>query len=252
VSPAGRVSGTQAEQASGIHAASPAAARRRPRLLFPSSLRSRSFLVEAPPNVCTPSHLAAAAKHIASLKPERFSLEVRRPELGALGSGRGLRAGGAGTCCARPVGPLKAGRGGARSLVPLHATLTQTRATHHPRPMQFTHPQVLEAEECAKLGMGCFLGVAEASHEPAKFIHLTYKPKGAAKHKARGPRGGVRCFLLLSLFSDSARVRAFRGLLRPHKITPPLAPRLAPPLAPPCPPLPPIDPPPRSPSSARA
>lgn len=73
------------------------------------------YLVEAPPNVCTPSHLAAAAEHIAARAPERFSLEV------------------------------------------------------------------LEAGECKDLGMGCFLGVAEASHEPAKFIHLTYKPEGPAK-----------------------------------------------------------------------
>jgi leucyl aminopeptidase len=43
--------------------------------------------------------------------------------------------------------------------------------------------QVLEAEECAALGMGCFLGVAEASHEPAKFIHLTYSPPGKASKK---------------------------------------------------------------------
>lgn len=35
-----------------------------------------SFLVEAPPNVCTPTHLADAAKHIAARAPERFSLEV--------------------------------------------------------------------------------------------------------------------------------------------------------------------------------
>jgi leucyl aminopeptidase len=60
--------------------------------------------------VCTPTHLAAAAQHIAARAPAAFSLEV------------------------------------------------------------------LEAADCAKLGMGCFLGVAEASSEPAKFIHLTYKP----------------------------------------------------------------------------
>jgi leucyl aminopeptidase len=67
------------------------------------------YLVEAPPNVCTPTHLADAAKHVASLAPEKFSLKV------------------------------------------------------------------LEASDCAKLGMGCFLGVSEASLEPPKFIHLTYK-----------------------------------------------------------------------------
>lgn len=43
--------------------------------------------------------------------------------------------------------------------------------------------EVLEKEECEKLGMGCFLGVAEASLEPPKFIHLTYSPKGEVKRK---------------------------------------------------------------------
>jgi leucyl aminopeptidase len=71
------------------------------------------YLVEAPPNVCTPTHIADAAKHIASLAPEKFTLKV------------------------------------------------------------------LEADECAKLGMGCFLGVSEASLEPPKFIHLAYKGGGS-------------------------------------------------------------------------
>ena len=39
---------------------------------------------------------------------------------------------------------------------------------------------ILERDDCAKLGMGCYLGVAEASDEPPKFIHLTYKPQGKA------------------------------------------------------------------------
>lgn len=75
------------------------------------------YLVEAPPNVCTPSHLAAAAKHIAALCPERMSLKI------------------------------------------------------------------LEKEDCEELGMGLYLGVAEASKEPPKFIHLTYSPSGGASRK---------------------------------------------------------------------
>lgn len=43
--------------------------------------------------------------------------------------------------------------------------------------------QILEREDCEKLGMGAFLGVAKASDLPPKFIHLTYKPKGTAKRK---------------------------------------------------------------------
>ena len=43
--------------------------------------------------------------------------------------------------------------------------------------------EILEKEECEKLGMGAFLGVAKASDLPPKFIHLTYKPQGTAKRK---------------------------------------------------------------------
>jgi leucyl aminopeptidase len=43
--------------------------------------------------------------------------------------------------------------------------------------------EILEKEECEKLGMGAFLGVALASELPPKFIHLTYKPDGTPKRK---------------------------------------------------------------------
>lgn len=43
--------------------------------------------------------------------------------------------------------------------------------------------EILEREECEKLGMGAFLGVAQASDLPPKFIHLTYKPDGTPKRK---------------------------------------------------------------------
>ncbi|BAY25765.1 leucyl aminopeptidase [Calothrix sp. NIES-2100] len=43
--------------------------------------------------------------------------------------------------------------------------------------------QILEKEECEKLGMGAFLGVAQASDLPPKFIHLTYKPEGTPTRK---------------------------------------------------------------------
>lgn len=39
--------------------------------------RRRRYLVEAPANVCTPSHLAAAAAHVAAAAPGRFSLKAR-------------------------------------------------------------------------------------------------------------------------------------------------------------------------------
>ncbi len=43
--------------------------------------------------------------------------------------------------------------------------------------------EILEREECEQLGMGAFLGVAQASEMPPKFIHLTYKPEGTPKRK---------------------------------------------------------------------
>ncbi|RMG10186.1 MAG: leucyl aminopeptidase [Cyanobacteria bacterium J055] len=43
--------------------------------------------------------------------------------------------------------------------------------------------EILEKEDCEKLGMGAFLGVAQASDLPPKFVHLTYKPAGAPRKK---------------------------------------------------------------------
>jgi leucyl aminopeptidase len=44
--------------------------------------------------------------------------------------------------------------------------------------------KILEREDCAKLGMGAFLGVAQGSpDQPPKFIHLTYTPSGRASKK---------------------------------------------------------------------
>jgi leucyl aminopeptidase len=70
------------------------------------------YLVEAPPNICTPTHLADAAQRIAEGAPDVMKV------------------------------------------------------------------QILEEEDCRKLGMGCFLGVAACSQEPPKFVHLTYTPAG--------------------------------------------------------------------------
>lgn len=43
--------------------------------------------------------------------------------------------------------------------------------------------EILEREDCEKLGMGAFLGVAKASELPPKFIHLTYQPAGTPRRK---------------------------------------------------------------------
>jgi len=42
---------------------------------------------------------------------------------------------------------------------------------------------ILEREQCEALGMGAYLGVAQASDLPPRFIHLVYKPAGEAKRK---------------------------------------------------------------------
>ncbi len=42
---------------------------------------------------------------------------------------------------------------------------------------------ILEREECEKLGMGSFLGVAQASDLPPKFIHMIYRPQGTPRKK---------------------------------------------------------------------
>jgi leucyl aminopeptidase len=43
--------------------------------------------------------------------------------------------------------------------------------------------KVLEKDDCERLGMGAFLGVAQASDMPPKFIHLIYKPAGTPRRK---------------------------------------------------------------------
>ncbi|MEB3273680.1 MAG: leucyl aminopeptidase [Prochlorothrix sp.] len=43
--------------------------------------------------------------------------------------------------------------------------------------------QILEREECEARGMGAFLGVAQASDLPPKFVHLIYKPEGTPRRK---------------------------------------------------------------------
>ncbi|MEL6455451.1 MAG: leucyl aminopeptidase, partial [Cyanobacteria bacterium J06623_5] len=43
--------------------------------------------------------------------------------------------------------------------------------------------EILERDDCEKLGMGAYLGVAKASDLPPKFIHMTYSPEGGAERK---------------------------------------------------------------------
>jgi leucyl aminopeptidase len=43
--------------------------------------------------------------------------------------------------------------------------------------------RVLDREACTKLGMGAYLGVAQGSQEPPRFIHLTYAPGRRARRR---------------------------------------------------------------------
>jgi leucyl aminopeptidase len=43
--------------------------------------------------------------------------------------------------------------------------------------------RVYDRAECARLGMGAFIGVAAGSEQPPRFIHLTYTPRGRARRR---------------------------------------------------------------------
>jgi len=43
--------------------------------------------------------------------------------------------------------------------------------------------KVMDRAECARMGMGAYVGVAQGSEEPPKFIHLTYTPSGRARRR---------------------------------------------------------------------
>lgn len=53
---------------------------------------------------------------------------------------------------------------------------------------------ILEKEECEALGMGAFLGVANASDQPPKFIHLKYVPPDGVVYKRVAIVGKGICF----------------------------------------------------------
>lgn len=58
-----------------------------------------------------------------------------------------------------------------------HLTPTTLAATAQQLADQYAlQLNILEEEDCKKLGMGAYLSVTQGSDEPPKFIHLTYKP----------------------------------------------------------------------------
>ena len=131
-------------------------------LTFPCPVSPCRYLVEAPPNVCTPTHLAEAAHHIAQRFPSTMTLKV------GAGSGRFDSA-------ALSLNSLRQ-RIIAASCLLEDAVCEAIRTGRWPSPPLYM--QVIEKAACEALGMGSYLGVSEASDEPPKFIHLTYRPGG--------------------------------------------------------------------------
>ncbi len=72
------------------------------------------------------------------------------------------------------------GNGPAERVTPEHlADVARTIAkTHADRGVEV---EILDREACRALGMGLFLAVAKGSDIPPRFIHLSYRPAGAAR-----------------------------------------------------------------------
>jgi leucyl aminopeptidase len=62
--------------------------------------------------------------------------------------------------------------GPANDVHPTHLARVAADVAKHPA----LELKVFDRAECAKMGMGAFLGVAEGSRQPPKFIHLSYTP----------------------------------------------------------------------------
>ena len=67
--------------------------------------------------------------------------------------------------------------------------------------------QVLERDDCEKLGMGAFLGVAAGSEQPPKFIHLSWTPSRSRKKVAVIGKG-------ITFDSGGLDLKSAEGMLR--------------------------------------
>eukprot|EP00878_Enallax_costatus_P036737 GHUV01041283.1.p1 GENE.GHUV01041283.1~~GHUV01041283.1.p1 ORF type:complete len:397 (+),score=119.51 GHUV01041283.1:265-1455(+) len=166
-----------------------AAAAQRGVTLARGTLTTR-YLVEAPANVCTPTYLAAAAQHIASLDPKHFSLVVL-DEQQCRDLGMGLLVGVA--------------QGSEQPLKLIHLTYKSDDAVKHKVALV-----VLDEQQCRDLGMGLLVGVAQGSEQPLKLIHLTYKSDDAVKHKVRAYRFREIVVVWMICFGVARVVAAFK------------------------------------------
>ena len=127
----------------------------------------------------------AEAVRLSLYRDQRFRSEpepISRPERVTLFQlGESADAGLAG------VAPLCAGVELARALVaapPNVATPQHLAETAAAIAADFALTlKVLERTDCQALGMGAYLGVAQGSDLPPKFIHLTYRPEGAVQRR---------------------------------------------------------------------
>jgi leucyl aminopeptidase len=93
--------------------------------------------------------------------------------------------------------------------------------------------RIFDRDECRKLGMGAFLGVAAGSEQPPKFIHLTYAPSSRARKRVAVIGKGITFDAggldlktaegMLRMKDDMSGAAAVLGIMR-------TLPRLAPPV----------------------
>ena len=174
-------------------------------------------LVESPANICTPQHLADAAKAIADSAPDCMKCQVgcvvsaqagQQPAHGACAvpgpcwhpwTHATASCGGCVprhallVCCAgraEPAGCPSAAAGPAGAVgctCPCQGRLAVSglHAWRAPSPGSLCTAcpwaQVLDQKEIEEMGMGLYLGVSACSDLPPKLIHLTYTPPGAAQ-----------------------------------------------------------------------
>jgi leucyl aminopeptidase len=111
-------------------------------------------------------------------EPDKNELKLEKVEI--LGCGEHREAiNKAQTICSGVILARELVAAPANSVTPVtFAEIAQTIAKDHGLDIE-----ILEYEECKNLGMGAFLGVAQASDLPPKFIHLTYKPSETPQKK---------------------------------------------------------------------
>ncbi|MGP0128487.1 MAG: leucyl aminopeptidase [cyanobacterium endosymbiont of Rhopalodia musculus] len=111
-------------------------------------------------------------------EPEKNELKLEKVEI--LGCGKHQDAiNQAQTICSGVILARELVAAPANSVTPVtFAEIAQTIAKDYGLDIE-----ILEREECGDLGMGAFLGVAQASDLPPKFIHLTYKPSKTPQKK---------------------------------------------------------------------